>query len=131
VVTSTLVSAKKRAYVPGWELNEGIMRARELEQDIAARFGSLVPEQRITAKLRQADLAMAAGVGRRFIVDLEAGKPSCHLGRALKVAEILGLEFPNLPPPQPDLPDFSDEDEGGDILEDDGVRIHEWIRKHQ
>ncbi len=31
------------------------------------------------------------GVGRRFILELEAGKPSCQLGRALVVAAAVGL----------------------------------------
>ena len=34
---------------------------------------------------------MATGVGRRFILELEAGKPSCQLGRALVVAAAVGL----------------------------------------
>jgi DNA-binding XRE family transcriptional regulator len=41
--------------------------------------------------MRQAQLAMATGVSRGFVIDLEAGKPSCHLGRSLLVAEALGL----------------------------------------
>src|ERR1700727_902841 len=42
-------------------------------------------------KMRQDQLALATGVGRRFLIDLEAGKPSCQLGRSLLVAEALGL----------------------------------------
>jgi DNA-binding XRE family transcriptional regulator len=41
--------------------------------------------------LRQDQLAGAAGVGVRFIVDLEAGKASAQLGKALQVAAVLGL----------------------------------------
>jgi DNA-binding XRE family transcriptional regulator len=41
--------------------------------------------------LRQDDLALAVGVGRRFIIDLEAGKPTCQLGKALLVASAVGL----------------------------------------
>jgi HTH-type transcriptional regulator / antitoxin HipB len=36
-------------------------------------------------------LALATGVGRRFVIELEAGKMSCQLGRTLVVAEALGL----------------------------------------
>jgi hypothetical protein len=36
--------------------------------------------------MRQDDLALATNVGRRFIVELEAGKPNCQLGKALVVA---------------------------------------------
>ena len=41
--------------------------------------------------MRQDQLALATGVGRRFLIELEAGKPSCQLGRSLLVAEALGL----------------------------------------
>ncbi len=43
--------------------------------------------------MSQDELALATGVGRRFIVELEGGKPSSQLGRALAVAEALGLRF--------------------------------------
>jgi transcriptional regulator with XRE-family HTH domain len=57
----------------------------------ASAFGSLIRSRRRELKLRQAQLAMATGVSRGFVIDLEAGKPSCHLGRSLLVAEALGL----------------------------------------
>ncbi len=59
--------------------------------ELAARFGALVREHREAMKLRQDDLALATGVGRRFIIDLEAGKPTCQLGKALLVAMAVGL----------------------------------------
>ena len=43
--------------------------------------------------LRQDQLATAAGVGVRFIVDLEAGKATAQLGKTLAVLEALGLEL--------------------------------------
>ena len=63
------------------------------EREYAARFGALVREQREILRMRQDDLALAANVGRRFIVDLEAGKPNCQLGKALVVAAAVGLRF--------------------------------------
>lgn len=54
-------------------------------------FGSAVRAARKAQGLRQDQLAGAAGVGVRFIVDLEAGKPTAHLGKALAVAAALGL----------------------------------------
>jgi y4mF family transcriptional regulator len=59
----------------------------------AARFGALVRERREALGLRQDDVALATGVGRRFIIDLEAGKPTCQLGKALLVAEAVGLRL--------------------------------------
>lgn len=60
-------------------------------RDQAAQFGALVRKLREALKLRQDDLALATGVGRRFIIDLEAGKPTCQLGKALAVAAAVGL----------------------------------------
>jgi hypothetical protein len=37
-------------------------------------------------------LALASGVGVRFIVDLEAGKPTVRLEQVLKVIDALGGE---------------------------------------
>ena len=43
--------------------------------------------------LTQAQLALAAGVGLRFIVDLEAGKPTLRLENVLRVIAALGGEL--------------------------------------
>src|SRR5215204_3926738 len=58
---------------------------------VAHAFGSLVRSRRKAMRMRQDQLALATGVGRRFVIDLEAGKPSCQLGRSLLVAKALGL----------------------------------------
>src|SRR3954454_1624874 len=80
---------------------------------VAHAFGSLVRSRRKALKMRQDQLALATGVGRRFLIDLEAGKPSCQLGRSLLVAETLGLKptdfFGSSGPPAPELPDLAEE----------------------
>lgn len=43
--------------------------------------------------LTQSQLALAAGVGVRFIVDLESGKPTLRLETVLRVIETLGGEI--------------------------------------
>jgi y4mF family transcriptional regulator len=43
--------------------------------------------------LTQAQLALAAGVGLRFIVELEAGKPTLRLEHVLRVINALGGEL--------------------------------------
>lgn len=43
--------------------------------------------------LTQPQLALAAGVGVRFIVDLEAGKPTLRLENVLRVLDALGGEI--------------------------------------
>ena len=59
--------------------------------DHARRLGALIRARREAMNLRLDDLASAAGVGRRFLHELETGKPSCQLGRALAVAAAVGL----------------------------------------
>lgn len=59
--------------------------------DHARRLGALIRARREAMGLRLDDLASAAGVGRRFLHELETGKPSCQLGRALAVAAAVGL----------------------------------------
>jgi transcriptional regulator with XRE-family HTH domain len=60
-------------------------------EDFAARFGALVRHHREAMRLRQEDIAFATGFGRRFIIELEAGKASCQLGKALAVAAAVGM----------------------------------------
>ena len=49
----------------------------------AIEFGKLIREIRKKAKLTQAELAAASGIGERFVRELEKGKPSCQLEKAL------------------------------------------------
>jgi transcriptional regulator with XRE-family HTH domain len=87
----------------------------------ASAFGSLIRRRRKELKIRQAQLALATGVGRRFLIELEAGKPSCQLGRSLLVAEALGLKPAGLLGLQmlaedagPELPDLTEEAQESD-----------------
>jgi len=86
--------------------------------EIARTFGALIRSRRQALRMSQDQLALATGVGRRFLIDLEAGKASCQLGRSLLVAEALGLRPANIlkagTPPRPmaapDLPDLPEEE---------------------
>ncbi len=64
-------------------------------------IGTIVWATRKAAGLRQDELAGAAGVGLRFIVDLEAGKPTAQIGKTLQVLAALGCSLQITPPPQP------------------------------
>ena len=57
----------------------------------AEEFGKAIRAARKSQGLRQDQLAGAVGVGVRFIVDREGGKATTQLGKALAVAEALGL----------------------------------------
>ena len=62
-------------------------------------LGALLRESRKSLKLTQPELALAAGVGVRFIVDLEAGKPTLRLEHILRVIDALGgvIDLKELP----------------------------------
>ena len=55
------------------------------------KLGAAIRHARRELGLRQDQLAAAANVGVRFIVDLEAGKPTAQIGKALAVLDALGL----------------------------------------
>lgn len=56
------------------------------------QLGQTLRAARKQLGLTQSQLALAAGVGLRFIVDLEAGKPTLRLETVLRVIESLGGE---------------------------------------
>lgn len=61
-------------------------------------LGLIVRRERKAQKLRQAELAAVSGVGVRFIVDLEAGKPTLQLDKVLRVVATLGCQITIAPP---------------------------------
>jgi y4mF family transcriptional regulator len=69
-----------------------------------AEIGDIVRATRKAAGLRQDELAGAAGVGLRFIVDLEAGKPTAQIGKTLQVLAALGCSLEITRPPDPGGP---------------------------
>ena len=56
----------------------------------AQTLGHALRAARKRMGLTQPDLALAAGVGVRFIVDLEGGKPTVRLAQVLRVIAALG-----------------------------------------
>ena len=57
----------------------------------SADIGDVVRRARKAAGLRQDDLAGLAGVGTRFLIELEAGKPTMRLDKLLAVLATLGI----------------------------------------
>jgi DNA-binding XRE family transcriptional regulator len=100
-------------------LEEGSVEERA--RATASAFGSLIRTRRRELKIRQAQLALATGVGRRFLIDLESGKPTCQLGRCLLVADALGLRPADIltfnkvsHDTGAELPDLTEEEQGSD-----------------
>jgi y4mF family transcriptional regulator len=59
----------------------------------APSFGQAIRQRRRWLKVTQKQLAMTSGTGLRFIIDLEKGKPTCQLGKALDIVRVLGLKL--------------------------------------
>lgn len=72
--------------------------------DSPTALGQAVRHARKQLNLTQPQLALAAGVGVRFIVELEAGKPTVRLESVLRVLHALGgeLTVDGLPTPGED-----------------------------
>jgi HTH-type transcriptional regulator/antitoxin HipB len=58
----------------------------------ASDIAATIKATRKTLGLRQEELAAAAGVGTRFLIELEAGKPTARLDKTLAVLGALGLD---------------------------------------
>jgi len=59
----------------------------------ASELGALIRARRKALAVTQTELAGLSGVGVRFIVELERGKPTLELGKVLRVLERLGVQI--------------------------------------
>lgn len=57
------------------------------------QIGRAIQQERKAQGLTQSDIAGLAQTGVRFIVDLEKGKPTIQMSKALDVLQLLGLEL--------------------------------------
>jgi HTH-type transcriptional regulator/antitoxin HipB len=64
-----------------------------------AQIGELIRDTRKSLGVTQKDLALTSGTGLRFIIDLEKGKETCEIGKALRVLQTLGIKMKLTPPP--------------------------------
>jgi len=58
-----------------------------------AQLGERLRSARRARGLRLDDVALAAGVGIRFVSELERGKPTARLAETLRVIDALGLRL--------------------------------------
>jgi len=64
----------------------------------SVQIGDLIRRTRVGLGLTQESLALAAGTGLRFIIELEKGKPTCQLQKTLTVLNALGIQIDFTPP---------------------------------
>lgn len=57
-----------------------------------ADFGAAIRAERRNQGLTQSELADWCGVGINFVSDVERGKPTVEMGRALRLSQMLGLD---------------------------------------
>jgi len=63
-----------------------------------AQIGKLIRDTRKSIGVTQKDLALTSGTGIRFIIDLENGKQTCEIGKALSILKTLGIKITLTPP---------------------------------
>jgi HTH-type transcriptional regulator/antitoxin HipB len=56
-------------------------------------LGSAIRERRRQLHLDQSDLAKEVGVSRKWIIDVEKGKPRAEIGLILRALDVLGLRL--------------------------------------
>ena len=64
-------------------------------------LGKIVRDTRKKLGVTQKDLALTSGTGLRFVIDLEKGKETCQIGKALTILQTLGIKLLLTPPTTP------------------------------
>ena len=73
---------------------------REALRYTPQQIGTLIRATRKSLGVTQKDLALTSGTGLRFVIDLEKGKETCEIGKALTILHTLGIKL-TLTPPAP------------------------------
>lgn len=56
-------------------------------------IGQAIHAVRKKLGVTQRDLALTAGTGLRFVIELEKGKSTCQIGKILQVLQVLGIQL--------------------------------------
>ena len=59
----------------------------------SADLGAAIRAERKRLKVTQKELAMAAGTGLRYLIELERGKPTSRIEGVFKVLQALGIKL--------------------------------------
>lgn len=74
------------------QVSTGITGKVQLTARTLPDLGALVTHTRKARHYSQQDLADIAGVGRRFLSELEGGKATAEIGKVLQVLTALGID---------------------------------------
>ncbi|MDB5538220.1 MAG: helix-turn-helix domain protein [Devosia sp.] len=91
-----LAAAKTTHYLKGTVSGGGALSEKpSVSREIRSldQLGDFVMTRRKAKKLTQQEFADLAGVGRRFVSELESGKPTAEIGKVLKVLNALGIDL--------------------------------------
>lgn len=91
-----LAATKTTQYLTGAIGGQGTLSAKQtVSREIRSldQLGEFVMTRRKAKKLTQQEFADLAGVGRRFVSELESGKPTAEIGKVLKVLNALGIDL--------------------------------------
>lgn len=80
-------SAPKRRRAP----QRSVMRTRYIRFGDAEELGALIRTRRARLGMTLGDAAICCGVGRRFLLDLESGKPTAQFAKVLQVLDTFGM----------------------------------------
>ncbi len=58
-----------------------------------AELGPVLRNERKRRRLTLEDVMFAANVSKTFLIDVEAGKPTCQFDRVLRVASVIGVSL--------------------------------------
>lgn len=86
------VSPQSITMFPYGNIADRVIAMQQLFIDTIERLAHVVRAARVEQGGTQADLATRAGVGRRFVVDVEAGHPRAELGKTLALLRTLGIQ---------------------------------------
>ncbi len=67
-----------------------------------ATLGAAIRDRRRELGLEQRALAEKVGVGRRWIIDVEKGKPGSEIGLIFRTLRVLGIELATAPAAEAD-----------------------------
>jgi len=73
------------------------------KNDSVVALAQFVRERRKANNLKQVDLALLAGVGRRFVSELENSKSSLQMDKVNAILRVFGMQLGVIPRQKPDI----------------------------